>query len=308
MTKKHELFCKLGGNDDRLPFIGTPVFQTAKGTRYLKGPYVALTGLSSFDPGGIQEYLEGFDERLGFTHYLSDSWDLHDGSPVSSRELAVKHAGQGCYMSWGPKRTWNRDADSYLGNIYNQGHWSVLEHATYTFFLSGSRTMSAELNRHRGLSPSERSQRYVTKDVLRFVERPEFQRKENLHARFVRVIDLTYEQYEEIIDDMKDLQEEQGLFKGKTKTESKKNVQQASRALLLGCTETSGNWTGNARTWRHVIDARTRADVKIEPEIRDVMIRVLLCLNRIDSLLFGDYAIVELEDGSYGTETPYRGA
>jgi len=168
--------------------------------------------------------------------------------------------------------------------------------------------MSAELNRHRGLSPSERSQRYVTKDVLRFVERPEFQQDEKLHEKFINVINLTYETYSEIAEDMLSLQDEQGLFAGQTKTESRKHVQQAARAFLLGCTETSGRWPGNARTWRHVIEARTNPKVSVEPEIRDMMIRILLCLNQVDPLLFGDYNLIELKNGEYGAETPYRGA
>jgi len=310
-----KLFWGLGGRDkDHLPAIPVPTYFTDSGISYLRSPYIALVGCTRFHPRGIQDYLEGFDANHGFANYLRDPWRTKDGTPIPDTALICKHAGQGCYGSWGPGRTTNAEIGHYLDRMKYQGHWSVLEHATFTFFIAGSRTMSMELNRHRHNSISQLSQRYVPKELVRFVERPEFQKHPDLHGRWMNLIEHVYEEYGAAIEEMKLIQDEGGLV-GANKTSLKKNIQQASRAFLLGCTETSGYWSGNARTWRHVIDQRTsysiingKKESGVEPEIRDVVIRCLLCLAKADPILFGDYEIEQLDDGSYVTNTAFRGA
>lgn len=310
-----KLFSDLAGVFQRgMPHFKTDVFQTSQGVPYITKPYIALTGKTFFHPDGLQDYFDGFNPSLGFGEFLSDPWYLQDGSIIADSSMMVKHAAGGCYGSWGPKRTKNGQADSYLTRIKRDEHWSVLGHATFTFFIAGSRTMSMELNRHGLLVISQLSQRYVAKELLRFVERPEFQPHANLHGRFLRLIDIIYNEYDEISEEIRLLQE-RGQLTGESKTESKKNVSQAARGFLLGCTETSGYWTGNARTWRHIIDQRTAGYVVnqkkksyVEPEIREVAIKCLLCLQKVDPIIFGDYEIEQLDDGSYVASTPYKGA
>ena len=54
---------------------------------------------------------------------------------------------------------------------YKSGHTSVLEHASFTFKISGiSRACSHQLVRHRIASYSQRSQRYVNENGFDFVE------------------------------------------------------------------------------------------------------------------------------------------
>jgi thymidylate synthase (FAD) len=310
-----ELFTQLGGVFQRgMPHIKTEVYQTSKGVPYITRPYIAITGKTFFNPDGLKDYFDGFDPSLGFSEFLADPWILQDGSIIPYTSMIAKHAAGGCYASWGPKRTKNAQTDSYLTRIKRDEHWSVLGHATFTFFIAGSRTMSMELNRHGLLVISQLSQRYVAKELLRFVERPEFQNHTNLHGRFLRLIDIIYNEYEGISEEIRLLQEG-GQLAGESKTEAKKNVSQAARGFLLGCTETSGYWTGNARTWRHIIDQRTpwyiinqKKKSHVEPEIREVAIKCLLCLQKVDPILFGDYTIEQLEDGSYAASTPYKGA
>ncbi|MEK7447306.1 MAG: FAD-dependent thymidylate synthase [Patescibacteria group bacterium] len=50
----------------------------------------------------------------------------------------------------------------FLGELISSGHHSTLEHASFTFFISGiSRACSHQLVRHRIASYSQQSQRYV---------------------------------------------------------------------------------------------------------------------------------------------------
>ncbi len=60
-------------------------------------------------------------------------------------------------------RVKERDQSDFLGGILASGHLSVLEHASFTFAVSGvSRALLAQLTRHRIASFSVQSQRYVS--------------------------------------------------------------------------------------------------------------------------------------------------
>src|SRR6185312_411864 len=67
----------------------------------------------------------------------------------NSSELIVELAGRVCYLSWGDKQFRKTNSD-YVGNLINQGHGSVLEHAVWDLLLTGvSRSLTHELVRHR---------------------------------------------------------------------------------------------------------------------------------------------------------------
>lgn len=46
-------------------------------------------------------------------------------------------------------------------NLYQKGHWSVFEHCSLTYLVTCSRSCSLQLARHRHISRTEMSQRYV---------------------------------------------------------------------------------------------------------------------------------------------------
>ena len=56
-----------------------------------------------------------------------------------------------------------KDQTAFLRRIVASGHLSVLEHASFTFFVEGvSRALLAQVTRHRIASFSVQSQRYVS--------------------------------------------------------------------------------------------------------------------------------------------------
>ena len=56
-----------------------------------------------------------------------------------------------------------KDQSDFLRGVIRSGHHSVLEHASFTFYVSGvSRALLAQLTRHRIASFSVQSQRYVS--------------------------------------------------------------------------------------------------------------------------------------------------
>lgn len=164
---------------------------------------------------------------------------------------------------------------------------------------------SHELVRHRaGFAYSQLSQRFVGADLVRFVERPEFQAVPGLHAAFEARIDEAARQYAEMTEALR-VRRSAGdpAFAGLRRTDQRKAVQQAARALLPNETEAPIVVTGNVRAWRHVIAMRT--DLHAEPEIRRAMHRVWQVLVAEEPILFGDFTEKPLPDGTVALHTPH---
>jgi thymidylate synthase (FAD) len=290
----------VSGVETGFPFVPSAAFATDSGTPYLKSPGVAVLSRPQVKIDNLSDFLSGFTPELRFPQYLDDPTDLPAGAAL------CKAAGQLCYASFGPKRSMNADAQRYFENIKESGHGSVLEHANYTLAFYGiSRSVTHELVRHRaGVSVSQISQRYVSGRVLRFVERPEYQDVPELHSAFLRRIDAAAAGYNTIAGAL--LQQQKAgseLLSGEARTDLRKKVQQAARSVLPNETEAPIVVTANSRAWRHIIEMRANPHAEIE--IRALAFRAYLCLAVMDPIIFGDYGVTELPDGTYGVETQY---
>ena len=297
-----ELFRRLGGRDHGgFPSLHSEVHRTEAGTPYLQHAGVVMIAKPDVSLAGMKPFLEGFDADLGFPGYLDDPTEL----PPASRLL--KTAGQVCYASFGPKRTHNADVKRYFDNLTSSGHGSVYEHATFSFLCYGiSRSNTHEVIRHRaGTAYSQLSQRFVSGKVLRFVERPEYRDVPALHKRFCERIDAAAREYEEVADELLALQSEGSpLLAGERRTDMRKRVQQAARSVLPNEAETVLVMSGNVRAWRHIIEMRTDAHAEIE--IRDLFFRIFLCLVQAEPVLFEDYEVSALADGTFAARTEWR--
>jgi thymidylate synthase (FAD) len=299
-----ELFETMGGTvADGFPAIHSPVFHTGAGTPYLKAPGVVMLARPRTNVAGLAGFLEGFDPSLRFPEYLDDPTPLPDSSQL------CKISGQTCYMSFGPRRTMNENAAAYIERLTSAGHGSVLEHASFSFLLYGvSRSVTHELVRHRaGVGFSQISQRFVSGSVLRFVERPEYQDDEEMHGLFEERADRAAAEYGEMADRLLERQEGgSSMLTADYKTDARKKVQQTARSVLPNETEAPMVFTGNVRALRHIVEMR--ADAHAESEIRNLAVRIFLCLVTTDPILFGDYEIGALPDGTFTVTTEHRKA
>lgn len=296
------LFHELNGHENSgFPALHSPVQHTPGGVPYLIKPGVVLLGRPQVRVDGLSGFLEGFALPLRFPEYVDDPTSLPDGAQL------CKIAGQVCYMSFGPKRTFNEQATRYFDNLKSSGHGSVLEHASFSLLLYGvSRSLTHELVRHRaGMSFSQVSQRYVSGKVLRFVERPEYQQDEELHAQFENRVERAAAEYAALTERLLELQREGvSILSADARRDLRKKVQQTARSVLPNETEAPIVVTANARAWRHIIEMR--ADAHAEVEIRALAVRVFLCLYLVDPVLFSDYTVEQLPDGTYTVVTDYR--
>ena len=103
----------------------------------------------------------GLDMSVARVDYIpKDAWTERDISPTQAN--VMEFAGRLCYDAFGRKREETREIRDYLANIMDQVHLSVLEHSSFTFLLSNiSRAATHEIVRHRHLSFSQESQRFV---------------------------------------------------------------------------------------------------------------------------------------------------
>ncbi len=204
-----------------------------------------------------------------------------------------------CYMSYGRGR---RDIVNFINNLLRRKDGSVFEHINYGFVFTGvSRSLTHELVRHRaGFAYSQRSQRYVDESGSRFVAPPVLAdtADDEVQAVFEAAIENAAKGYVELV---KALESAIPRERFELATDHRKAIRQAARAVLPNATETKIFVTANVRAWRHFIEMRGSAFADVE--IRRLAIMVLEALQVEAPLLFGDFTIETLPDGSK-TATP----
>jgi thymidylate synthase (FAD) len=251
--------------------------------KIVRDPRVYLVGRQTVDPEAIARFLGD--------HEVSWQTDTEVGA-----EALAEMAGRVCYMSYGKGRKTNRE---FVGHLIDVGHGSVLEHAVWSFLLTGvSRSFTHELIRHRHFSYSQLSQRYVDESDSDFVEPDVIAEDPELHAIWREAIDATRQAYDRLIPGL-----EKRFASVPDKTLRRKLARQAARSVLPNATETKIFVTGNARALRHFVELRgsEHADV----EIRKVAVAMLEILRVEAPSMFGDYELVDLPDGTRATRTEH---
>lgn len=121
-------------------------------------------------------------------------------------ERAVATAARQCYAPVGASELLREMPEervhSVLRTIMSSGHFSTLEHASYTFAIEGvSRALTHQLVRHRIASFNQQSQRYVTfSDDFEYVTPPTVEADPETKRLFDETVDTMYEAYRKLID------------------------------------------------------------------------------------------------------------
>ena len=199
---------------------------------------------------------------------IEQRMEIQEGS--TDAETLTVYAGRSCYESWSrPNEKTREDKDYLKRTLFEQGHMSILEHASATFYLTGvSRALLAEITRHRHLSFSVRSQRFVSEEDASIVIPPAAKKSE---------AEVVYD-YEEFHDDLKgSLPKALGWWAWEAVWNyedlvsaltgeglPRKQAREAARAVLPNMIETKIVVTGNMRAWHEVIARRTAPDADAE--------------------------------------------
>ena len=172
-------------------------------------------------------------------------------------EKLIACAAKLCYSDIGAKKIKDGLTDEKVSNFVNMlaeiGHESPIEHITFTFAIEGiSRSLLAQLTRHRIASYSVQSQRYVKTKHFEFVMPPEIDLIDEAREEFLRAMDEDIKHYEALVNILKKKHKETFLKSGKDekiaeKMAEKKAIEDARYVLPNAC-ETKLICTFNARS------------------------------------------------------------
>ncbi|TGD87855.1 FAD-dependent thymidylate synthase [Mycolicibacterium sp. CH28] len=227
-------------------------------------------------------------------------WD----TDADGGQALLEFAGRACYQSWSKPNPRTATNAAYLKHIIDVGHFSVLEHASVSFYITGiSRSCTHELIRHRHFSYSQLSQRYVPEDEAQVVVPPGLEDDPELQKILLDAADASRAAYIELLAKLEAKFADAGADGPATPgVLRRKQARQAARAVLPNDTETRIVVTGNYRTWRHFI--AMRASEHADVEIRRLAIACLRQLADIAPAVFADFEIAELADGSEVATSP----
>jgi len=202
-------------------------------------------------------------------------------SITPNAEDLIERACRTCYLSFHrydpPKST-----EELLKKVILKRHHSVLEHASATFRIKGgSRVFTHELVRHRLMSPSQESQRYVcyadkpkrkkTKD-FEYVTPPCFIGEGyDFTDEYNRQVEQCYNLYEKMLD--------RGI------------PPEDARFILPNATTSEIVISSNFRELRHFFWVRTNP--RAHWEIRKVAIEMLKIMQKEAPIVFWDFKIDE---------------
>ena len=226
--------------------------------------------------------------------------DVPWSTDADGGQALVEFAGRACYQSWSKPNPKTATNAGYLRHIIDVGHFSVLEHASVSFYITGiSRSCTHELIRHRHFSYSQLSQRYVPEKESQVVVPPGMEDDAELRQILAEAADASRATYTELLTR---LEAKFARISPRMRCLRRKQARQAARAVLPNATETRIVVTGNYRAWRHFI--AMRASEHADVEIRRLAIECLRQLVDVAPAVFSDFEIAALADGTEVATSP----
>ena len=172
-------------------------------------------------------------------------------------EQLVAAAAKLCYSSAGITDVLDKlDAEKtekFLQMLASIGHESPIEHVSFTFGIEGvSRSLLAQLTRHRIASYSVKSQRYVTEGAFSFVVPPEIEADPRAKEIYLASMARDQEDYDALTEILFEKHYaamlEGGEDEKSAKTKAQKKAIEDARYVLPNACETKLLATFNARS------------------------------------------------------------
>ncbi len=143
--------------------------------------------------------------------------------------------------------------EKFLSMLASIGHESPMEHVTFTFGIEGvSRSLLAQLTRHRIASYSVKSQRYVTEGAFSYVIPPEIEQDSRAKEIYLRAMEKDQEDYDALTEILFEKHYKAFLAEGLEEKEAKQKAQKKAiedaRYVLPNACETQLIATFNARS------------------------------------------------------------
>ncbi len=181
--------------------------------------------------------------------------------------------------------------EGFLDMLTDVGHQSPIEHATFTFAIEGvSRSVLAQITRHRIASYSVQSQRYVKlkEGIFTFITPPEIAKDPVAHKKYQQAMADCHKNYLELADTlqarhMADLMA-QGVSEKEARRRAEKIAIEDARYVLPNACETKMVVTMNARSLYNFF--RLRCCNRAQWEIRELAWAMLKLCREAAPILF----------------------
>ena len=183
------------------------------------------------------------------------------------------------------------NTDKFLKMLMGLGHESPIEHVSFTFGIEGvSRSLLAQITRHRIASYSVQSQRYVTLDPVQFVTPHEIEDIPEAVEIFNESMKKSEEYYNKLGAILKKKHKElflqQGMNEKQADVSAEKKAIEDARYVLPNACETKMIVTMNARSLMNFFNLRCCN--RAQWEIREVAQMMLSEVKKAAPLLFAN--------------------
>lgn len=180
---------------------------------------------------------------------------------------------------------------SFVQMLAEIGHESPIEHASFTFGIEGvSRSLLAQITRHRIASFSVQSQRYVAESDFAYVVPPEIEAIPEAKAEFLAAMEEDRRHYERLTALLMEKHRKALLDEGKSEKEAaraaEKRAIEDARFVLPNACETKMVCTFNARSLQNFF--ALRCCNRAQWEIRDVATQMLFLVRKVAPHLFAN--------------------
>lgn len=178
---------------------------------------------------------------------------------------------------------------NFLNMLSDFGHQSPIEHISFTFGIEEvSRTLLAQITRHRIASFSVQSQRYVKEKQFSFVTPPEIAADEQAAELYQKAMQSAHNTYMELADILQKKHYEtmvaEGMDPKKAKSASEKKAIEDARFVLPNACDTKMILTMNARSLLNFFSLRCCN--RAQWEIRDVATQMLGLVRPVAPTIF----------------------
>lgn len=208
-------------------------------------------------------------------------------------ERTIAAAAKLCYSSASPDELYDgltdEKAASFLEMLSGLGHESPIEHASFTFGIEGvSRSLLAQITRHRIASYSVKSQRYVSEGNFEYITPPEIAAIPEAKKIYEETMRADQEAYDKLAELLAARHTAAFIAEGKDdKTAARlaqKKANEDARFVLPNACETKMVVTMNARSLFNFF--RHRCCARAQWEIRDVADQMLRLVCEVAPSLF----------------------
>jgi len=166
----------------------------------------------------------------------------------------------------------------FLNMLMDMGHASPIEHLSFTFGIEGvSRSLLAQITRHRIASYSVKSQRYVREGNFSYITPPAISENPEALAIFEKAMQDTQMAYDKIVKALEESHASSMMAEGtdekKAKRDAGKKANEDARFVLPNACETKMVVTMNARSLLNFFSERCCS--RAQWEIRDLADQML---------------------------------